>query len=56
MDGVLTEEATLELRRKEISRIYALEPYFARLVIVPWNAVEPPPRSFYQELAGLFLW
>jgi len=54
MDGVLSDEATLELRQKEISRIYALEPYFARLVIVPWNAVEPPPRSFYQELAGLF--
>ena len=52
--GVLTDEATLELRRKEIGRIYALEPYFARLVIVPWTAVEPPPRSFYQELAGLF--
>lgn len=53
-DNGLTDEATLELRRKEIGRVYALEPYFARLVIVPWAAVEPPPRSFYQELAGLF--
>jgi serine/threonine protein kinase len=56
MDGVLSDEALMELRRKEISRIYALEPYFARLVIVPWTAVEPPSRSFYQELAKLFLW
>ena len=54
MDGVLSDEALLELRRKEIRRIRALEPYFARLVTVPWNAVEPPPRSFYHELAELF--
>ena len=54
MDGILSDEALLELRRKEIRRIRALEPYFARLVTVPWSSLEPPPRSFYHELAELF--
>ena len=54
-DDGLTDEATLELRRKEISGVIMLQPYFARLVIVPWASLEPPPRAFYQELAGLFL-
>jgi len=51
--GSLTDEAVLELRSTEIKEAIALEPYFARLVSVPWTAAAPPPRSFYQELAGL---
>jgi hypothetical protein len=49
--GILTDEATLALRAKDVA---ALEPYFARLTIVPWTAAAPPPCSFYQELAELF--
>ena len=51
--GVLSDAETITLRGKEISRVIELEAYFARLVIVAWTALEPPPRSFYQELAGL---
>jgi len=52
--GILGEEATVELRRQEMRRYPDLEPYFARLTLLPWTAVDPPARSFYQELAALF--
>ena len=52
--GILSDEATLELRRNEMRRYPVLEPYFARLTLLPWTAAEPPARSFYQELAALF--
>lgn len=53
--GSLTDEAVLELRSTEIKEALALEPYFSRLTTVPWTAAAPPPRSFYQELADLFI-
>ena len=53
--GILSEEATLELRRQEMMCYRVLEPYFTRLTLLPWTAAaEPPARSFYQELAALF--
>ena len=52
--GLLREETLLGLRQAEISQCTELTAYFAHVETLAWDALEPPPRSFYQELAELF--
>lgn len=53
--GQSTEEL-LALRNREMgSCAPILRQYFRELEALPWNAVEPPSRSFYENLTALFL-
>jgi len=51
----LTDDELIALRTTELAKADpAVLRYLARVWTIPWYSPDPPPRSFYEELASLF--